>query len=286
MSQRRTLILVAAIVVGMLAALLVYNYVNSVEDDALGDAKQVPVFLVKQKVLRGTGGNEASLSIVQENIPAKFSPDNAIKSLEDISGKVAITDLVENQVVVTDMFVDVSDPRARASFSERLDQINGTDQVAVTISVDQIRGVAGLIEPGDYVNVSVTEITQVGGEGDGGAAPPEGVEQKDILFGQQARTLFQKVRVLAVGQSASPLAGQSAEEVDAAPVVNTGLITLIVPAKAASYVMSVPGPQIYLTLVSPDYVPVAQVPIDLNAPLPGEDENALTPYGATGAGGE
>lgn len=284
MSQRRTLILVAAIVVGMLAALLVYNYVNSVEDDALGDAKQVPVFLVKQKVLRGTGGNEASLSIVQENIPAKFSPDNAIKSLEDISGKVAITDLVENQVVVTDMFVDVADPRARASFSERLDQINGVDQVAVTISVDQIRGVAGLIEPGDYVNVSITEVSQVGAEG--GEAPPEGVEQKDLLFAQQARTLFQKVRVLAVGQSASPLAGQSAEEVAAAGTSNSGLLTLIVPAQSASYIMSVPGSQIYLTLVSEDYVPVAQVPIDLNAPLPGEDEGELTPYGASGAGGE
>lgn len=284
MSQRRTLILVAAIVVGMVAALLVYNYVSSVEDDALGDAKQVPVFLVKQKVLRGTGGNEAQLAIVQENIPTKFRPDNAITNVEDIAGKVAVTDLVPNQVVVGDMFVDASDPRARASFSERLDQINGTDQVAVTINVDQIRGVAGLIEPGDYVNVSVTEVVQVGNEDDG--AVPEGSEQSDLLFAQQARTLYQKVRVLAVGQSASPLAGQSAEEVNAAAATNTGQITLIVPSKAAAYIMSVPGSQLYLTLVHEDYEPVAQEPIDLNALLPGEDKEQLTPYGKSGAGGE
>lgn len=284
MSQRRTLILVAAIVVGMVAALLVYNYVNSVEDDALGDAKQVPVFLVEQKVLRGTGGNEASLSIVQENIPSKFRPDNAIANVEDIAGKVAVTDLVPNQVVVGDMFVDASDPRARASFSERLDQINGADQVAVTINVDQTRGIAGLIEPGDYVNISVTEVVQVGSDDE--AAAPEGTEQKDLLFAQQARTLYQKVRVLAVGQNASPLVGQSAEEATAEDTTNTGQITLIVPSKAASYIMSVPGSQLYLTLVHEDYEPVAQDPIDLNAQLPGEDESKLTPYGTSGAGGE
>ncbi|MEO6989157.1 MAG: Flp pilus assembly protein CpaB [Aquihabitans sp.] len=268
----------------MVAALLVYNYVSGVEDDALGDAKQVPVFLVETKILRGSGGTEAQLSIVQENIATKLRPENAITNVDDIAGKVAITDLVPNQVVVADMFVDASDPRARASFSERLDQINGVDQVAVTISVDQIRGVAGLIEPGDYVNMSVTEVVQVGT--DEGAAPPEGESQGDRLFAQQARSLFQKVRILAVGQSASPLAGQSAEEADAAAPTNSGLITLIVPAKAAAYIMSVPGSQIYLTLVAEDYVPVPQDPIDLNDMLPGEDDNQLTPYGKTGDGGE
>ena len=270
----------------MVAALLVYNYVNSVEDDALGDAKQVPVFLVKQKVLRGSGGNQASLSIVKENIPTKFRPQNAITNIEDITGKVAVTDLVPNQVVVSDMFVDASDPRARASFSERLDKINGEDQVAVTINVDSIRGVAGLIEPGDYVNISATEIVQVGNEGDGASVPPAESAQSDRLFAQQARTLYQKVRVLAVGQSASPQAGQSAEEVDPAATVNTGQITLIVPSKAAAYIMSVPGSQLYLTLVAADYVPAPQEPIDLNALLPGEDDNQLTPYGNTGDGGE
>lgn len=286
MSQRRTLILVAAIVIGMVAALLVYNYVNSVEDDAIGDAKLVPVYLVKQKILRGSGGNEASLSIVKDNIQTKFRPDNAITNLEDIAGKVAVTDLVPNQVVVSDMFVDASDPRAQASFSERLDQINGTDQVAVTINVDSIRGVAGLINPGDYVNISVTEVVQVGNTDDGGANVEGGTTQSDRLFAQQARTLYQKVRVLAVGQSAAPLVGQAADETETTTPVNTGQITLIVPSKAAAYIMSVPGNQLYLTLVAPDYEPVPQEPIDLNALLPGEDDQQLTPYGQAGDGGE
>ena len=52
------------------------------------------------------------------------------------------------------------------------------------------------------------------------------------------------------------------------------------------FVLLIIGAPIYLTLVSPDYVPVPQDPIDLNALLPGEDDNQLTPYGKTGDGGE
>ncbi|CAN5778456.1 hypothetical protein BH23ACT2_BH23ACT2_17360 [soil metagenome] len=50
MSQRRTLILVAAIVIGALSSFLVWNYVNGVQDDAFDDAEQVPVYLVQEPV--------------------------------------------------------------------------------------------------------------------------------------------------------------------------------------------------------------------------------------------
>lgn len=283
MNQRRTLILVAAIVVGALSSFLVWNYVNGVEDTALDNAEQVPVYLVKESVTRGTDGRTASAFIAKETIPKKFKPGNAITDLEDIAGKIARNDLVPNQVVVTDMFVEASDPAARASFSERLAQIRGSDQVAVTLSLDEVRGVAGLIQPGDYVNVMVTEVSQVGTTGEDGAPAPT---QSDVLFGQQARFLYQKVEVLAIGQQAVPEAGATAEAAaagtPAAPIPNSGLITFIVPSKAAQYLASVPSSQIYLVLVARDYKPVAQEAISLSDLLPGEDPSQLTPYGKDG----
>ena len=118
MSQRRTLILVVAIAIGALASFLVWNYVNNVKDTAFNNAEQVPVYLVKQAVPRGTPGLEAQAYITKENIPRKFKPGNAITALEDISGKIAVGDLVPNQVVVSDMFVDASDPSAISTFAE------------------------------------------------------------------------------------------------------------------------------------------------------------------------
>lgn len=261
----------------MVAAFLVYNYVSGVEDTAAGNAKEVQVYMVKAPVARGTGASEASAVLVKENVPQKFKPANAIENLEDIAGKVAITDLPANQIVVADMWTEASDPAARASFSKRLKTINDQDQVAVTISLDSTRSVAGLVEPGDYVNIMVTEVTNVGSE----TSTPPDASQGERLFAQQARTLYQKVRVLAVGKNALPTAGQSESET-AQSAGDSGLITFIVPSKAASYIASVPASQIYLTLVPDDYTPTEATPINLNDKLPGENKDELTPYGKAG----
>lgn len=280
MSQRRTLILVAAIAIGALASFLVWNYVNGVQDEAFDNAEQVPVYLVKQNVTRGTSGLEAQAYIAKENIPRKFKPGNAIASVEDISGKVAVNDLVPNQVVVSDMFVDASDPAARASFSERLTKIRNEDQVAISLSVDQVRGVAGLVRPGDFVNILLANQSAGGGGDAENAAATTAPDFK-------ARYLYQKAQVLAVGQDALPQAGAAApaatpEGEAAAPTENAGLITLIVPAKAAQYIASVDPSTIYMVLVARDYKPVPQAPIELSDLLPAEDAAQLTPYGKDG----
>ena len=295
-SQRRTLILVAAIAIGALGSFLVWNYVNGVKDDANKGSELVSVYLVKQAIPRGTSGVEAVAYIKKDEIPQKIVPGNAITDPRDISGQVALNALVPNTVVVSDMFVDPSDPNARSSFSDRLNRINNEDQVAVTISVDQVRGVAGLIQPGDFVNVMVSKVTEIDAEGNPLGLPPD-AEVDKILFAAQARYLYQKVEVLAVGQNAVPMAGVAIaaetagdpNTIDggAAPASpnaaqDAGLITLIVPTKAAQYIASVAPENLYLVMVARDYKPVQQQTIDLNAPIPAENPAQLTPYGPKG----
>lgn len=283
MSQRRTLILVSAIVIGALSSFLVWNYVNGVRDDAFENAEQVPVWMVQEAMPQGTSGMEAAPVIVQENIPRKFKPANAITDIADISGKVAVSDLVPNQIVVSSMFVDPSDPTARISFADRLTKIRDEDQTAITIRVDQVRGVAGLIRPGDYVNVMVTDAgaENGGGGGEEGAPAPSSSGE---LFGQEARYLYQKAEVLAVDQNALPEAGRAVGEDENvnAVVSDQGVITLIVPTRAAQYIASVLPEQLYLILVAKDYEPVPQSPLDLADAVPAEDPSVQTPYGPTG----
>ena len=205
-----------------------------------------------------------------------------------------MAELAVNQIVTTDMFADPS--VVQSTFSDRLEKINEQDQTAVSISVDQVRGVAGLLQPGDFVNVMATEICEGGlvagaggGEGGDAANPCEGLD--DVLFGKQARYVYQKAQVLAVGQTPVAVPGEvtsaaNPDEVAPEEPGDTGLITFIVPAKAAQYIASLPPENIYLSLVSRDYKPVPQTPIDLTDPLPAEDPNVLTPYGPKGPGGE
>ena len=287
MSQRRTLILAAAVIVGALGAFLVWNYVSGVEDKANEGTQLVSVYLVSQPIARGTSGNEAAAYIKKDSIPRKAVPANAITSPEDISGKVALYALSPNAVVLNDMFVDPSDPNARQSFAERLTRINNEDQVAIAIQVDQVRGVAGLIQPGDFVNMMIRNVSEVQAEG-----LPEGVAVEDILFGEQARYLYQKVEVLAVGQNTVPQAGAAAPATDdgsgtgapASPgaAQDAGLITVMVPTRAAQYIASVDQGNFYLTLVARDFKPVAQQVIDFNSTIPAEDPALLTPYGPNG----
>ncbi len=283
MSQRRTLILVAAIVIGALSSFLVWNYVNGVRDDAFENAEQVPVWMVQQAMPQGTSGGEAAPVIVQENIPKKFKPANAITEIADIAGKVAVSDLVPNQIVVSSMFVDPSDPTARISFADRLTKIRDEDQTAITVRVDQVRGVAGLIRPGDYVNIMSTTVTELDEAGNP-VGLPEGADPSEYLFAQQARYIFQKAEVLAVDKNALPEAGRAVGEDENvnAVVSDQGIITLIVPTWAAQYIASMPPENIYLALVAKDYQPEPQSPIDLSDGLPAEDPSVLTPYGTSG----
>ncbi len=288
MSQRRTLILVAAIAIGALSSFLVWSYVNNVQDEAYDNAEQVPVYLVKQAIPQGTSGIDAASYLAKENIPRKFKPANAINSPDELAGRKALNELVPNQVVVSDMFVELSDPSARQSVSDRLTKVRNKDMTAISISVDKVRGVAGLIEPGDYVNIMLTEVGQLDAEGNP-AGVPEGADASSVLFAQQARYLYQKAEVLFIDQAALPQEGGAAAPAAGAegeaPVEtgqDRGLITFIVPADAAQYLASAKPEAFYLTLVADDYKPVPQAPIDPSAQLPAENKDVLTPYGKEG----
>jgi Flp pilus assembly protein CpaB len=300
-SSRRTLILVAAIAIGAIASFMVWQYVGGIQDRAYDEAVRVKVFVVRNEVVKGTFGEEARAqqTVVEDEIPKKFYPPNAIRSLTDIEGKQAINNLAANQIVTTDMFADPA--VVKSSFADRLDKINDEQQVAITFTVDPVHGVAGLLQPGDYVNVMVMDVCEIeSGLGSGengapadGAADPAAPEQEcdeSILFDKQTRVLYQKVQILAIGKTPVAQAGEvaAASEDGSAPVTaplsDTGMVTVIVPVRASQYIATV-NDRLYLTLVGDDYVPDPTIgPIDKTAPLPAEDPGSLTPYGNKGAG--
>lgn len=287
MSSRRTLILIAAIVIGALAAYAVVTYVGGIEDRANENAERVPVVRIREDIPRGTLGTDAvefdlveTSEIAQEFFPATaISPD----ALDTILAKAAVADLARGQVLVEGMFVDPIDSQITAA--RRI----ADDNVAITISVDNVRGVAGLIVPGDFVNVMVAFDSGLcgGGGGDG----PEGggaTEGTTGVLCRITRVLYQEVQVLFIDQSPIPLPGEQSGTVNAdgeteATQVNAGLITFQVPPEAAQIIAAVPQDGFYLTLLPQTYVPAAIPAIDPNVTLlPGEDPALLTPYGPDG----
>lgn len=266
MSSRRTLILIAAIAVGAIAAFALYSWVQGIEDRANEDAERIQVYKVAQDTPKGTPGEQAVADglVEQSEIPREFLPANYTRDLSTIEGKVALNDLSANQVLVEGMFVDPAS--ALITFGERLQE----GEVAITINVDEVRGVAGLLVPGDEVNILINQSAV--------EAPVEG--ELPPVYTQPARYLYQQVPIIAIGRSAVP---QPGETVDPATQTGGGTITFAVPTEAAQRIASVDPGSIYLSLVPPDYEPVPLPPLPSpEDTLPAEDGAILTPFGPTG----
>lgn len=279
------MILIAAIAVGALAAFMIFNYVGGVEDKANEGAERVDVFVVRKDIPKGLPGEQARDEgyIVQDKIPREFLPATAVRSLDQIDGRVALNNLAANQVLVDGMFVDPA--QAQIGFSARIPD----NQVAVTVSIDEVHGVAGLLVPGDKVDLLVAST---GGADSGSDASASSDQAASVPSGGESRVVYHSVEILAIGQTATPqpgenitAAGDTTATTAAAAVPSSGLITFLVPLEAAQLITALDPGQLYLTLVGPDYEPepVPSFQLDPANPLPGETGSELTPYGPDGA---
>lgn len=244
MNSRRTVIVIAAVIIAAIAGVATVSYLNTVQDRANKDARLVRVFAVKKDIPKGFSGDQAlAESFVESSeIPEKFRPATAVTDLNTLKGKVALTTLAANQVLVDGQFVD---PKVeQISFAQRIP----AGQVAITLSYDAVHAVAGLLVPGDKVDMIVVD-------------PRDGSH----------RFLFQNVNILAIGTTAAPQAGETPAA--NTPGSGTGLITFAVPPVAAEKLARI-GSSAYLVLVPPDNQPAPIPPVnDANLFTGG-----LTPY--------
>jgi hypothetical protein len=300
------MILIAAVVVGAISAFLVFNYVNSADTRARAGAREVDILKVQSDIQKGLSGREAIQQgkLVHAKIPAEFKPQTAITDESIIADKVAVANYTTGQILVDGMFADAIDNQI--TFAGRVpDDCGGIDPttgkpaqcVAVTISVDQVRGVAGVIVPGDLVNILVLPDTPFcgGATGDAGGIVTFGSNQQPTPGGagicNPARVLYQAAKVLFVDKTAVPQPGEvnstgtntATPNGQAQTSVNTGLITLQVPAQASQLIAAIAPNKLYLTLLPPNYTPEPlPQPEPFVGALPGEDPTQLTPYGPTG----
>ena len=258
MGSKRTLVLLAALVVGVVAAGALYFYVNGIENRAYKGTQPVVVWVVKQNIPAGTSCAAAQPAIGQKKVPLDVRPATAITDPSTIVGKVAKINLVAGQVVTSDMFAEQTDV-LQSTFADRL----GVGRVAVTVSVDQVHGVSGLLQPGDRVTMMVVLTGAEAGAASGnstttttvqGQAPTQGADLGEIRF------LYQNVEILAVGTNIGTSNPSGNTQVTAA---SSGLITFAVPADAAARIALV-GAQLYLALEPKDYTPTSLDPYNWN----------------------
>jgi pilus assembly protein CpaB len=172
-------VLFLAIVMGGVAAFLARNWIES-HSRALAAGDSVGTIVVAAAPL-GFGAEVSPDSITEISWVAKSLPEGAFVSKDELlkdGRRVVLSPLGRGEPVLRSK---ITGPGQRALLSALLE----AGKRAVTLRVDDVRGVAGFILPGDFVDVVL--IAEDG--------PPRRENYSEILL--------QHVKVLAVDQLAS-----------------------------------------------------------------------------------
>jgi len=240
MTPKRTVVVAVAIAVGVVASVLSYVFLNDAQQRAFHNAKMVPAYVIAKPVPRTLSAAIAISDgyIVQKKVPNEFLPPSAVTNLAALKNTEAVAPFSTGQVLVSSMFV--SPTAAANTFSGQIPP----GDVAVTVSVDQVHGVAGLAVPGDKVDILISE-------------------------GATESFMLQNVPIMAIGQSTA--ASSSSNATTTASTGTSNLYTFSVkPADAQRIALAQQqNLGIYLILVPPGS-PVVSVPgADLGSILNG-----------------
>jgi pilus assembly protein CpaB len=243
------LIVVVALVLGVVAGASAYFYLHSLQAKAYHNAKLTTVYQVTGIVPKGEAAQTAVSQglIKRTQIPNQFRPSDAITDLAAVNGDVAIVNISPGQVLVSGLFVA---PQTVASTAS---QSIPKGDVAISVSLGTTQAVAGLVQPGDKVDL----LVQV-----------QPLNAKFQPVGKpQVQYLYQNVQVLAVGavlssQSSLTAAGTA----NTVPPGSSSLYTFVVPPDAAARIVSASvgsggASSLYMALVPPNNTPVRVAPI-------------------------
>ncbi len=264
------LILIGALVVGVIAALLIFQYVGHIEEKAQGSTRTEKVLVAIAPIAKGSVST--GLVDLADRRVADL-PQDAVTRVDDIKSQIASINVAPGTVITASMFVN---PDAlKDSNAEILEK----GMTAITVSFDAVKGVAGLVKPGDYVNILANNAKCTGNTiSDAGSTDPQALNDPGANASKTCSTyIYQKVKVLAIGRSfggpvAATPAADGAPTTTAAPV-QSDQVTFSVPAEAAQNLSIFNPGSLYLTLVRDDYEPHPILP-------------TLTPFTPLGALGQ
>ncbi|MDO8661634.1 MAG: Flp pilus assembly protein CpaB [Candidatus Omnitrophota bacterium] len=255
--EKQKLILISGIALGLVVVVMVKMYLDQQQQAVREQAKkaianmqvnQTAVLIAKQDIPKGSMIESAPLDT--SVVPNKFVQPQAVTSLSRISGMITVADISQGeQVTLTKL---ATSKQAGGDLAG----LTPAGKRAISIAVDNLSSLAGMIKPGDYVDVIATlQIPMQNAEGQQGS-------QIAVL------SLFQNVLVLAMGQNTGgPVASRGRGET----VETTGggvapLVTLALTPQEASFAAFVQEQgKIRFTLRSPADAKIEPItPANLN----------------------
>ena len=237
-------ILVFAVFLGGVAAFLAKSWLQSHSGHA--NAQKTVSILVATDTLP-FGAPIGAKDVRQVDWPAQSSPEGTFANFAELtkSGRrITLSPFVRDEPIIASK---VSAPDQRASLSTVIEK----GKRAVTVAVDDVRGVAGFIFPGDFVDVVLTRTDNSNG--------PQNFSE----------VILQHVKVLAIDQ----MAGQRQEH----PTVAKAVTVEVDPEQALRILLAANVGKLSLILRQPAEVALAPGARITDRDLFGGDEAQVPP---------
>ncbi len=223
---RRTILLIAALVVAALGTALVWLYASRADERAQADAEPTEVLVATIDISAGTSGASISGAAAAElrTLPAGSVPEGELTDLTEVSDLVTIGPVFTGQVLLRQMFGTQQQAAGGLNLPE------GT--MGISIQLGDPQRVAGFVKPGSEVALFTTA------SGIGGQAR------------QQTTILLPRVLIAAVGPT---VIAQSAEGSANTESIPTAIMTLaLTQEEAQKVILASQTTSLYMGLLDED----------------------------------
>ncbi|MCM8771098.1 MAG: Flp pilus assembly protein CpaB [Candidatus Omnitrophica bacterium] len=223
-------IVLALLVVFLLQVYLTQEKKKMSEQLQEESRRRVTVFVAQYNIKPGETIKKEMVK--PATFPINFVQPKAATSFEQIDGRVALVPIEKGEYILLTKLMTRGE-------GENLAQLTPPGKRAVSIVVDSIAGLGGMVRPRDYVDViSIIPVPTIGPDG------------KQVIQATTV-TLFQNVLVLAVGgktELAEILAEEKKKKSEGAAPVFNPVVTLALTPEEANIVSFLQEQQVRLRL--------------------------------------
>lgn len=206
-----------AISLGLITALLVYNYLSQLESNQY--VELTDVVIANKKIPAHTVVNAGMLA--WRKVPADTVHPEAIHNLQDLQGRITASEIIPGeQILWSRLLPEGQVPGMAFTIPE--------DKRAITIAVNEVIGVGGFVKPGDKVDVLATFETD----------PPV------------TTTVLENISVLAIAQEMESYQDPTAK-------LGTSVTFALYPSQVERLVLAESQGTLRLSLRSPQAVGIA-----------------------------
>lgn len=160
--------------------LKVISHSETLAEEAAKPKETVSVVVAVHDLYMGVPITDADVTVAQF-LPELVPPENVFKSIDEVRGRTPRERVLSNELIREERL-------ARADAGVGLNAIISPGKRAITVATNTETAVAGLLQPGNYVDIIVT-------------IRPENPE--DVGARWVSKTILQGIRVLAVGSTIS-----------------------------------------------------------------------------------